>query len=262
MVCSHLATSKTSTSSSQCRLISSAAFSSTASDVFHARSRCTRADPPVATALQLLPHRARPPCTPTQSRPELAQREHRHALYAVALHAVILHAVALHAVIPRSYSCSSCCRTRARPGLAAPLLRTPEPRAPLARAAHVPQPPFFCSHAATPRPQLHLHLRAPARSGPPAPVRLRRAPAPPSLQHCAASACRSRPHARACAARASACCGPAPARLTHAASLRARSRRGGDKGGGKREMPGRRRTERGKTEEKEKRDFPRTYAQI
>jgi hypothetical protein len=36
-VCSHLATSKTSTSSPQCRLTSSVVFSSTASDVLHAR---------------------------------------------------------------------------------------------------------------------------------------------------------------------------------------------------------------------------------
>jgi hypothetical protein len=39
-VCSHLATSKSSTSSPQCRLISSAAFSSTASDVLHVRLHC------------------------------------------------------------------------------------------------------------------------------------------------------------------------------------------------------------------------------
>jgi hypothetical protein len=63
MVCSHLDTSKSSTSHSQCRLISSAAFSSTASVVLHARSRCSRADPPAAAALQLLPHRERPSCT-------------------------------------------------------------------------------------------------------------------------------------------------------------------------------------------------------
>jgi hypothetical protein len=44
-----------STSSSQCRLTSSVA--STVSDVLHARSHCSRADPPAAAVLQLLPHR-------------------------------------------------------------------------------------------------------------------------------------------------------------------------------------------------------------
>jgi hypothetical protein len=56
-VYSHLATSKLSTSSPQCRWTSPVAFSSTASSVHHAR----------------------PSCTPTRSRPELAQREHHHA---------------------------------------------------------------------------------------------------------------------------------------------------------------------------------------
>jgi hypothetical protein len=51
MVCSHLATFKSSMSSSQCRLISSAAFSSTAFDVLHTRFRCSRADPLAAAAL-------------------------------------------------------------------------------------------------------------------------------------------------------------------------------------------------------------------
>jgi hypothetical protein len=46
-----------STSSSQCRLTSSAASSSTVSDVLHAWLYCPRADPPVAATLQLLPHR-------------------------------------------------------------------------------------------------------------------------------------------------------------------------------------------------------------
>jgi hypothetical protein len=40
MVCLHLTTSKPSTKSSQCRLISSTAFSSTAFDVFYARLHC------------------------------------------------------------------------------------------------------------------------------------------------------------------------------------------------------------------------------
>jgi hypothetical protein len=109
MVCSHLATSKSSTSSSQCRLISSVAFSSTASDVHHARLYCSCADSPVVATLQLLPHRARPSCTPTRSRPELAQRGHRHAVHVAALHVVALHVVALH-----SSSSFSCCRSRQR----------------------------------------------------------------------------------------------------------------------------------------------------
>jgi hypothetical protein len=132
------ATSRFSTSSSQCRLTSCAAFPSTASDVLDARPRCSRADPPAAAALQLLPHRARPPCTPTWSRPELAQRGHRHALHAVVLHAVLL----------RSYS-SSCCRTRARPGLAAPPLLTP----------HEPQLP----RRLKPRPLARLRREPPSR---------------------------------------------------------------------------------------------------
>jgi hypothetical protein len=56
------------------------------------------------------------------------------ALHVVALHAVALHVVILHAVILRSYSSSSCCRTRACPGLAVLRLCTPEPRASLARS--------------------------------------------------------------------------------------------------------------------------------
>jgi hypothetical protein len=44
------ATSMSSMSSSQCRLTSSAAFSSTASDVLHAQPHCSRAEPPAAAA--------------------------------------------------------------------------------------------------------------------------------------------------------------------------------------------------------------------
>jgi hypothetical protein len=51
IVCLHQVTSMFSTSSSQCRLTSSAAFSSTASDVLHARSRHSHADPLAAAAL-------------------------------------------------------------------------------------------------------------------------------------------------------------------------------------------------------------------
>jgi hypothetical protein len=55
--------------STRIRAVPSAAFSSTASNVYNAR----------------------PSCTPTRSRPELAQREHRHALHAAALYVVALH---------------------------------------------------------------------------------------------------------------------------------------------------------------------------
>jgi hypothetical protein len=51
------------------RAVPSTAFSSTASNVYHAR----------------------PSCTPIRSRPELAQREHRHALHAAALYVIALH---------------------------------------------------------------------------------------------------------------------------------------------------------------------------
>jgi hypothetical protein len=114
--------------------VPSTAFSSTASDVLHAWLYCSRADSPVAATLQLLLHHARPSCTPTRSRPELAQRGHRHALHVAALHVVALHVVALH-----SSSSFSCCRTRACSGLAAPQRHpcTPMPRASLARATHV-----------------------------------------------------------------------------------------------------------------------------
>jgi hypothetical protein len=67
-VYSHLATSKLSSSSPQCRRTSPVAFFSTASNVYHAR----------------------PSCTPTQSPPELTELEYRHALHAVALHAAQL----------------------------------------------------------------------------------------------------------------------------------------------------------------------------
>jgi hypothetical protein len=78
------------------RVVPSVAFSSTASGVLYARLYCSRANPPATVALQLLPHRARPSCTSTRSRPELAQRGHRHALYVTALHVVALHIVVLH----------------------------------------------------------------------------------------------------------------------------------------------------------------------
>jgi hypothetical protein len=110
---------------------------------------CTEAPPsssrPTAAfacrlALQLLPHRARSSCTPTWSRPELAQRRHRHALHAAALHVVALHAIALHAVallVNALHSSSSffCCRIRAYSGLATSLPCTPKSRAFLARGS-------------------------------------------------------------------------------------------------------------------------------
>jgi hypothetical protein len=52
-----------------CRLISSTAFSSTVFDVFHARSRCSRANSFTAAVLQLLPHHVSSPCTPLQHPP-------------------------------------------------------------------------------------------------------------------------------------------------------------------------------------------------
>jgi hypothetical protein len=61
------------------------------------RSARTRAVPSVAfssTASSV--HHARPSCTPTWSRPELAQREHHHALHGATLHIVARHVVTLH----------------------------------------------------------------------------------------------------------------------------------------------------------------------
>jgi hypothetical protein len=106
------------------RAVPSVVFPSTASDVLHTWPCCSRANPPATVALQLLPHRARPFCTPTQSRPELAQRRHRHALHVAVLHVVARHVGALH-----SSSSFSCCRIRAYSGLATSLPRTLEPRA-------------------------------------------------------------------------------------------------------------------------------------
>jgi hypothetical protein len=71
---------------------------------------CIRAVPSAAvSSMASNVHYARPFCTPTRSRPELAQREHRHALHAATLHVVARH----------GYSSSSCCRARTRLGLAA-----------------------------------------------------------------------------------------------------------------------------------------------
>jgi hypothetical protein len=53
-------------------------------------ARCSRANPFVAVALQLLPHRVRPSCTSTRSRSELTQRGPRHAPHVVTLHVVAL----------------------------------------------------------------------------------------------------------------------------------------------------------------------------
>jgi hypothetical protein len=72
---------------------------------------CIKVVPSVALSLTASNvHHVRPSCTPTRSRPELAQREHRHALHAVALHVVALH----------SSSSSFCCGSRARFDLAVP----------------------------------------------------------------------------------------------------------------------------------------------
>jgi hypothetical protein len=132
-------------------------FPSTASDVLHTRPCCSRVNPPATVALQLLPHCARPFCTPTQSRPELAQRRHRHALHGAVLHVVARHVGALH-----SSSSFSCCRIRAYSGLATSLPRTPEPRAFSARVTswlHRPSsartlPHRFSSARALPRREL------------------------------------------------------------------------------------------------------------
>jgi hypothetical protein len=80
--------------SARTRAVPSVAFSSTASNVHHAR----------------------PSFIPTRLRPELAQREHRHMLHAATLHVVALLVNALHS--------SSCCRARTRLGLAASLPRS------------------------------------------------------------------------------------------------------------------------------------------
>jgi hypothetical protein len=47
------------------RAVPSTAFSSTASGVLHVRLYCSRADPPAAATLQLLPYGACSPCTPS-----------------------------------------------------------------------------------------------------------------------------------------------------------------------------------------------------
>jgi hypothetical protein len=157
-------------------------------------------------------HTAAPPAPRTtflhtnRSWPELAQRGHRHALHAAALHVVALHIVALH-----SYSSSSYCRARARPGLAASHLHMPKPRASLARShpcaaaallllarrctAPAPaSPPFLplTGMAATarlgrdgalgspgPGPPSFPPLSSPLAQGRPHPARLRRTRTPP-----------------------------------------------------------------------------------
>jgi hypothetical protein len=102
------------------RVVPSVAFSSTASNVHHAR----------------------PSCTPTRSRPKLAQRELRHALHAAALHVVALH---------RSSSFFRCW-SRARFGLAVPSLRATllcrARVAPPARS-HLPHPRSCPRHSRT-----------------------------------------------------------------------------------------------------------------
>jgi hypothetical protein len=119
------------------RAVPSAAFSSTASNVHHAR----------------------PSCTPTRSRPELAQREHRHALHAAALHVVALHS-----------SSFSCCRTRTsnRPcrvagPSAAVLAKLPPCAASLPSMRVYFEPPRFSSIRASPRHQRRALPRLHAR---------------------------------------------------------------------------------------------------
>jgi hypothetical protein len=107
------------------------------------RSARTRAVPSVAfssTASNV--HHARPSLTPTRLRPELTQRELRHALHAAALHVVALH---------RSSSFFRCW-SRARFGLAVPLLRATllcrARVAPPARS-HLPHPRSCPRHSQT-----------------------------------------------------------------------------------------------------------------
>jgi hypothetical protein len=142
--CPVLATSRFSTSSSQCCLTSCAAFPSTASDVLHARPRCSRADPPAAAALQLLPHRARPPCTPTRSRPELAQRGHRLALHVAAPSS----APAPPVPHPHTHACTpSPCTATPPPLVVGPALALALPRRSCARPSHaLPAPPAPVPH--------------------------------------------------------------------------------------------------------------------
>jgi hypothetical protein len=155
----------------------------------------------------------RPSSTPTRSRSELIQRRYRYALHAVVLHVIALHVVALHS--------PSCCRTRARPGLAASLPRTPELCAFLARVMSCLHRPYSartlprhgrsstcvcaaclhcqrsCFHAPAPPPA----YACPARSAPtPA---LLRACAEPSRR--CSRACATRPRC-ACSTRAVAAC--------------------------------------------------------
>jgi hypothetical protein len=202
------------------RAVPSTAFSSTTSDILHARPRCSRADPPAAAALQILPHRAWPPYTPS------------------------------------SFTPSPCTPSPCTPAQLLLLFLLLEPRA-------VPQPLMRCSAppplawgkealvVAGPEPRAAASP-AHASSAPPAPLqhacRLHRAPLQRPLAH--ASTARLRQH---CASRGSTRTEP----------------RGGEKGAAEveirvetreRDAREKKNRERGKTEEKEKRDFPRTCA--
>jgi hypothetical protein len=187
MVCSHLATSKSSMNSSQCRLISSTTFSSTAFDVFHARLYCPlggsapnrhAAAPPAphATFLYTNSVAALPPCTlslciapPTAGLALASALPRRRSLRGRPRQVTAMRdLVALHA-------------SRSRAAMPHLHPRTPEPRAFLARAtpaavAYARPPPdsprarSCCSHASprqTAAPELQLH--APALHAPPVP---------------------------------------------------------------------------------------------
>jgi hypothetical protein len=158
MVCSHLTTSKPSTKSSQCRLISSTAFSLTAFDVFYARLYCSLGGSACSRRIT----------TPLTSR-------------ATFLHIVALHAVQLllrfqlpNRVCP-ALSRHSCARTRvfAPPG---PTLAPAEP------LAHAPTAPPASSARAPlntcTRHRLPLRYRSHARATRSASLTF--APAPPA----------------------------------------------------------------------------------
>jgi hypothetical protein len=192
-VCSHLATSKLSTSSPQCRQTSPVAFSSTASNVPHARPSCTQ----LGRDLSSPSGNIAMCCTPS-----LCTSLPCSSMLCIAPPPSSIAGPALASALP-NYS-----RTRLN-------CVRPWP------APHLLRPPFFCSQAATLRPQLHLRLRrVPAllaaraftllrrRLSRLSAMLLHRARAAPPARYCSFRAVRFRP-------------GPAPATLTrvpHAAA--------------------------------------------
>jgi hypothetical protein len=142
-----------STSSKQCRLPSSAAFSSTASDVLHARPCCSHADLPAAAAPRV-----------------------------TSLHTIDLHAVALHAraaAPPLPAAGPACCVVAAHALLYSAAACSGK-GGPGRRWPRAPRRSFTCAR------QLRTASPAPARLPPEqrsAPARL-----PPALRSCAARA--------------------------------------------------------------------------